>query len=317
MRNTNQSKTATPKHPKGSLYIVATPLGHLDDITLRAIETLKSVEGILAEDTRKAKGLLHHFQIQKPTYAFHEHNEKEEIDKVLSRLEQGESLALITDAGTPLISDPGYHLVRAAQEQHFSVIPIPGPSALIAALSVSGLPTDHFAFEGFLSAKKSTRQNQLKALRSETRTLIFYEAPHRVKDTLKDMRDIFGEEREATLARELTKVFETVKRETLGSLLEWVENDPNQERGEIVLMVSGNSKENPRENEARGLDPKDLLILLLKELPPTKAASLAAKITGIPKRVLYEMSLALSKTSSLPPSNHSESPNGSPTSDDS
>jgi 16S rRNA (cytidine1402-2'-O)-methyltransferase len=223
----------------GQLYVVATPIGNLKDITLRALEILKSVDCIVAEDTRHSQALLLHFAINTPLTALHEHNERERTDKLLERLQKGESIALISDAGTPLISDPGYHLVREARLKGLSVTPVPGPCAAIAALSVAGVATDRFLFEGFLPAKSLARTQRLTELLRETRTIVFYEAPHRILDSLQTMREVWGNEKPAVIARELTKVYETITTGTLLELCEFVKRDPNQQRGEMVVIVEG------------------------------------------------------------------------------
>lgn len=272
---------------KGQLYIVATPIGNLADISQRAIATLSSVDLILAEDTRHSKILLSKLNIQKEVRALHEHNELEQVEKYCrSIIDEGKSLALISDAGTPLISDPGYLLVRKAQELGIKVIPIPGASALITALSASGLATDRFVFEGFLSAKSTARRKRLETLSNETRTLVFYEAPHRILETLQDMSNIFGEAREAVLARELTKTFETIRRATLIDLFNFVNADADQSRGEIVLLVAGATQTEVVEEMSE--EVIQILKVLASELPPKQAANLAAKITGVAKRVLYD-----------------------------
>ncbi len=272
-----------------ALYIVATPIGNLQDMSLRAIETLKTVDCIAAEDTRHSAPLLQHFMVKTPLIALHEHNERECADLLIKRLKQGESIALISDAGTPLINDPGYFLVREARKAGIQVIPIPGPSALIAALSASGLPTDRFCFEGFLPAKSKHRLKHLETLRHETRTLIFYEAPHRVLESLQDMLETFGPEREVVIARELTKLYETIYSGTLSHLVEWVKQDENQQRGEIVLMVKGAEAISNEVDDSL----EDILKILLAELPLSQAVELAAKITNRRKNEVYQKALAL------------------------
>lgn len=282
------TKDASPKN-SSILYIVATPIGHLEDITYRAVTILQKVDVILAEDTRHSGQLLARWNIKKPLTPLHEHNERAQIEPLIQRLKNGESMALISDAGTPLISDPGFNLVRSAQEHGIKVVPIPGPSALITALSASGLPTDSFVFQGFLPAKKGDRQKALEALLFETRSLIFYEAPHRLLATLQDMLTVFGAAREAVLARELTKTFETIQRLPLAELLEWSQTT-DQARGEIVLLVAGNKTETPSQGE---VETRRLLKILLSELPVKQVAALAAKITGQHKRDLYQLALTL------------------------
>lgn len=277
---------------KGALYVVATPLGNLTDITRRAVETLQQVHCIAAEDTRHSRVLLTHYNIQTPCTAYHEHNEREMLPVLLDRLQRGESIALITDAGTPLISDPGFPLVREARRSGIDVVPIPGPSALIAALSVSGLPTDRFVFEGFLPAKSASRRARLEELRTETRTLVFYEASHRIVESLQDMRDIFGAERGVVVARELTKMYESVRADTLEEALQRVSADENQQKGEFVVMVHGAV---PAEDGAQHAEAERILRILCAELPPARAAALVAKITGLRKNALYDRAVALSK----------------------
>ncbi len=277
----------------GTLYIVATPLGNLGDITSRALEVLSGVDTIAAEDTRHSARLLQHYAISTPLIAVHEHNERQASGALIERLQAGESIALISDAGTPLISDPGYHLARAAHEAGVKLVPLPGPSALTTALSVSGLPTDHFCFEGFLPAKQGPRRKRLEALIAERRTLVFYEAPHRILDTLNDMRDTLGEARPIFLARELTKSFETLRLTTLAELCEWVAADPNQQRGECVLVLGG-AEERPRD-EAPPEEALRILSILREELPLKQAAALAAKISGEKKNALYKYALEMEK----------------------
>jgi len=274
----------------GSLYVVATPIGNLQDMSPRAIDTLKSVDYIAAEDTRHSAVLLQHFLIQTPMIALHEHNERERAVKLLDYLKEGKSIALISDAGTPLINDPGFFLVREARKMGIRIVPIPGPSALIAALSVSGLPTDTFCYEGFLPAKSKSRLQQLQLLQYEKRTMIFYEAPHRVLESLQDMLQIWGPEREVVIARELTKMYETVYSTTLAELIEWVKKDENQQRGEIVLMVKG-AEITPTEES--GIPTDHLLKILLAELPLKQAVELAAKISNKRKNDLYQRALQL------------------------
>ncbi len=271
----------------GVLYIVATPIGNLNDISLRAIEILKTVDTIAVEDTRHSGALLQQYAIKTPMISLHDHNERERAAILLEKLQKGESLALISDAGTPLISDPGYFLVREARRLGIKVSPIPGACAAIAALSAAGLPTDRFVFEGFLPAKSKSRIDRLNEMLSESRTLVFYEAPHRILDTLKDMQAVFGTNRIATVARELTKYYETLKTGSLEELISWVSQDSNQQRGEIVLMVEGTLSSQIK------LPALDILTLLMNDLPLKKAVELAAKLTGQRKNELYELALTL------------------------
>jgi 16S rRNA (cytidine1402-2'-O)-methyltransferase len=270
----------------GILYIVATPIGNLGDISARALAVLQQVDRIAAEDTRHSASLMRHFTINTPMLALHEHNERQKAEQLLELLQQGESLALISDAGTPLISDPGYFLVREAHRAGIKVVPVPGSSALIAALSVSGLATDRFCFEGFLPAKTGARRKTLEALAQEPRTLAFYESPHRIEESLVDMVACLGAERPATLARELTKAFETIRHATLGELAEWVAGDPNQRRGEFVVLVEGA----PKDEGGDGPDAEACRIadILVSELPLKQAAALAATISGEKKNALYK-----------------------------
>jgi len=282
-RFTMQSKTT------GTLYVVATPIGNLQDITLRAIDVLKMVDRIAAEDTRHSAPLLKHFAINKPCMSMHEFNERERLMVLLGYLQQGESIALISDAGTPLISDPGFHLVREAKAYGIDVVPIPGPCAAIAALSVAGLPTNKFTFEGFLPAKQEARRNRLIVLLHETRTMIFYEAPHRIMSVLQTMAEVFGYARKVVVARELTKIHETIQTHTLEGLIKHFESHTNELRGEFVIVVDGVDEETSSSKE---VIPEHVLDVLLEELPLKQAAALASKITGERKNVLYEMALA-------------------------
>jgi 16S rRNA (cytidine1402-2'-O)-methyltransferase len=284
----NDEAVETPG--RGALYVVATPIGNLADISRRAIEVLNRVDRIAAEDTRRTGRLLQHYGIQTPMLSLHEHNERELAVQLVEQLVQGLTLALVSDAGTPLISDPGYNLVRLAREAGLPVVPVPGASALIAALSVSGLPTDHFVFEGFLPSRQLARKARLEALRSESRTLVFYEASHRILECLKDMLVTFGVERRAVLARELTKQFETIRTGTLQDLLRWVGDDPNQQKGEFVILVEA---EPAGEAHAVDAEAERILNLLLDELPIKTAAKLAARITGLNKRALYDRALKI------------------------
>lgn len=283
------SQPAVASVQPGSLYVVATPIGNLDDISARALRILREVALIAAEDTRHSARLLQHFGIQTPLAACHEHNERDQGGRFLARLQAGEDVALISDAGTPLISDPGYHLVRQARAAGIAVVPVPGACALIAALSAAGLPSDRFIFEGFLPAKAAGRRARLEQVREEPRTLIFYEAPHRILECLQDMREVFGDDRPALLARELTKTFETLQGLPLAELCEWVAADSNQQRGECVVLVAG--WQAPEGEEAVSAEALRVLDLLLSEMPLRRAAALAAEITGVRKNVLYQVAL--------------------------
>jgi len=259
----------------------------------RAVETLLSVSVIACEDTRHSKKLLDHFSIDKPCIAYHDHTDKKSSYNILKRLRAGEDVALISDAGTPLISDPGYRLVSEARQQGYSVIPIPGASAVVAALSVSGLPTDKFKFMGFLPAKSTQRKTSLSAVKGSAETMVYYEAPHRIADTIADMLDIFGADRPAFMAREISKTFETYLQGSMAELLALVQADSNQQRGEIVLVIAGAANE----SDVVSVDAEKVLGLLLKELPLTKAASLTAKISGGDKKQLYQLGLSLQQKS--------------------
>jgi len=279
----------------GVLYVVATPIGNLLDITRRALEVLQSVALVAAEDTRHSRKLLSHYGIGTPMLALHEHNERPATAGLLDRLNAGADIALISDAGTPLISDPGFYLVRAVRQAGLRVVPVPGPAALTAALSVAGLPTDRFIFEGFLPAKQAARRQRLLELQDATPTLVFYESSHRILASLADMLALFGPDREATLARELTKTFETIRQASLAELHAWVAADSDQQKGEFVVLVHGAAKP-----EAAVIDTatERLLTLLMAELPLRQAASLAAQISGIGKNVLYEYALRLKASES-------------------
>lgn len=273
----------------GHLYVVATPIGNLGDMTPRAVDVLRGVDRIAAEDTRHSRPLLEHFGITTPAVAYHEHNERQQAEKLVAALQRGESVALISDAGTPLLSDPGYRLVRAARDAGLVVLPIPGPSALIAALSVAGLPTDRFVFEGFLPAKAAARRTRLQQLAREPRTLVFYEAGRRIEESLADMEDSFGGERQAVIARELTKAFETVHGDGLARLRAWLSEDPDRRRGEFVVLVHGAPEADQDEAEA-----DRVLGILVAEVGVRQAAALAAQITGLSRNRLYRRALELS-----------------------
>lgn len=273
---------------ESGLYVVATPIGNLDDISRRALATLAAVDLIAAEDTRHSQRLLQHYAIATPLVAYHDHSDERPVGKILAVLAGGGSVALVSDAGTPLVSDPGYRLVRAVQDAGHSVRPLPGPCAAIAALSASGLPTDRFLFEGFLPARAGARANRLERLAGETATLVFYEAPHRLGESLASMVECFGGDREAVLAREVTKTFETIRRDSLAGLRAFVEGDSNQSRGEIVLLVAG--KRETDQEISREL--ADLLLRLARELPIKTAAALVAEWSGVRKRLLYDYLLA-------------------------
>lgn len=273
----------------GVLYVVATPIGNLGDISQRAVEILSSVDRIAAEDTRHSGRLLSHCGIKKHLLALHEHNETAAIDRLLAVLQAGESVALISDAGTPLVSDPGFKLVRAVRAAGIQVSPIPGPSALIAALSVAGLPTDRFVFEGFLPAKQQARQARLRSLVDEPRTLLFYESSHRISALIEDLGEIFGGERQAVVARELTKLYEQVVDGSLAELSDWLAERDEHHKGEFVVLVAGAE---PAAEEGLTAADRQLVALLAEELPPKKAAAIAAKITSKRKKLFYECLIA-------------------------
>ena len=272
------------------LYLVATPIGNLDDISARAVEVLGQVDIIAAEDTRHSKRLLNHYGIRTRLQAYHEHNEIQQSAILIENLRKGSSIALISDAGTPLVSDPGYRLVEAAHAAGIRVVPIPGACAAISALSAAGLPTDRFVFEGFPPAKTAARIRYLTTLQHEQRTLVFYESCHRISESLRDMAQVFGADRPATLAREITKTFETIRKSELGELSDWVAQDADQQKGEIVLVVAGHSAVADDETTA-GLDA--MLQVLIEELPLKQAAAIASKLTGIGKNITYKRALEL------------------------
>jgi 16S rRNA (cytidine1402-2'-O)-methyltransferase len=275
----------------GTLYVVATPIGNLGDLTPRAREVLASVALIAAEDTRHTRQLLQTCGIGTALTSLHEHNEAQKSTELVARLARGESIALVSDAGTPLVSDPGFDLVAAARRAGIAVVAIPGACAAIAALSVAGLPTDRFVFEGFLPAKTAARSERLEQLAREQRTMVFYEAPHRLIEVLRDMTRILGAQRSASISRELTKRFETTYGGTLAQLSEAAERDSDMSRGEIVIVVSGA----PATSTALELDSDALLRALLEELSPSQAAKVAAHITGGKRSELYEAALRLGK----------------------
>lgn len=279
----------------GTLYVVATPIGNLGDITLRALDTLKQVDAIAAEDTRHSIGLLRHFGISKPLIAVHEHNEQQSAAALLKRLQAGESIALVTDAGTPAVSDPGAVVVNAVRAAGGKVVPVPGVSAVITALSVAGITEPGFSFIGFLPASQSQRRKRLQALQAMPLTQVFYEAPHRIVECVQDMLYVLGAERTLTLARELTKTFETIHTAQLAEMLAWIEADANQQRGEFVLCLHS-----APEVESDGLDAEAQRILtrLLAELPLKQAVALATDITGQKKNDLYEAALSLKNAAS-------------------
>jgi len=275
----------------GTLYIVATPIGNLGDITQRAIQTLKDVRRICAEDTRNTRKLLTHFGIQAELQALHDHNERQKIGVIKKWLDGGDDIALVSDAGTPLISDPGYHLVSELGAEDYNIVPIPGVSAIITALSIAGLPTDRFTFEGFLPAKSVGKNKILHANVKDERTQVYYESSHRIAVTIDAMAEIFGEQRKVVLARELTKLYEQVFRGELAQLQEWISADPMHKKGEFVLMVEGYPKETETD-QLKG-STEDLLKILVEELPVKQAAKIASQITGKKKNELYKQAMKL------------------------
>ncbi|AIU87022.1 MULTISPECIES: 16S rRNA (cytidine(1402)-2'-O)-methyltransferase [Pectobacterium] len=270
-----------------TLYIVPTPIGNLGDITQRALAVLASVDLIAAEDTRHTGLLLQHFAINARLFALHDHNEQQKADVLLAKLQSGQSIALVSDAGTPLINDPGYHLVRRCREAGVRVVPLPGACAAITALSASGLASDRFCYEGFLPAKTKGRKDKLRELGEETRTLIFYESTHRLLDSLQDISEVLGAERYVVLAREITKTWESIHGAPVGELLAWVKEDENRRKGEMVLIVEGHQID----DSALSAEALRTLALLRAELPLKKAAALAAEIHGVKKNALYRYGL--------------------------
>jgi 16S rRNA (cytidine1402-2'-O)-methyltransferase len=276
--------------PAGTLFVVATPIGNLGDLSPRAREVLGTVRLIAAEDTRHTRQLLQSFGIDTALTSLHDHNEAQKSGELIERLVRGESIALVSDAGTPLISDPGFDLIAGARQRGVPVVAIPGPCAAIAAISIAGLPADRFTFEGFLPAKSAARRAQLEQLAGESRTLIFYEAPHRLVAVLDDMVAVFGADRRAAIARELTKRFETTYQGSIADLRQQAEHDADMSRGEIVIVVAGSSSPAPTEVT---LNADQVLRALLVDLPPSQAAKIAARITGEKRADLYEKALQL------------------------
>ena len=281
----NNSSTST-----GRLYIVATPIGNLDDISPRAVAVLKQVDRIAAEDTRHSGHLLKELDINTHCIALHEHNERQYAEKIIQQIKEGSDIALISDAGTPLVSDPGFFLVKLAHKENVPVTPIPGPSALIAALSAAGVATDRFCFEGFVPTKGGPRKSFYAQRQKEPRTMVFYETPHRIVASLKDLCEHLGEQRTVVLARELTKTFETIRNDNAKSLLQWVQEDSNQQKGEIVLVVQGYRAP---EGESLSDETEHTLRVLLKELSLKQAVKLTVDITGEKKKKVYNFALSL------------------------
>ncbi len=279
---------------KAALYIVATPIGNLGDISHRAIEVLRRADVIAAEDTRHSSRLTQHFGIVTRLVSYHDYSSSGREDAILAELAAGRSVALISDAGTPLISDPGYSLVARARQMQITVIPVPGACALTAALCAAGLPTDRFVFEGFPPHKQGARRQLFESLADEQRTVIFYESPHRIADSVIDMRDAFGEQRQAVICRELTKTWETIHGDSLGGLSQWIMADDNNRRGEFVVLIHGAPVV---DQDSQLSDADRQLRILLEELPVKQAAALVAKITGLKKNAVYKRALELADVS--------------------
>ena len=272
----------------GTLYIVATPIGNLQDITQRALAVFAEVDLIAAEDTRHSGLLLSHYGIKKPFFALHDHNEQQKADLLVEKLRAGTNIALISDAGTPLISDPGFHLVRKCRQAGVKVVPLPGACAAITALCASGIASDRFCFEGFLPAKSKARRDRLQNLQKEDRTLIFYESTHRILDTLADVEELFGAERYVVLAREITKTWETISGDSVGNLRRWLNEDANRTKGEMVLIVEGCLETGETEFSPEAVKA---LKLIAAELPLKKAAAIVAELYGYKKNALYQFGL--------------------------
>jgi 16S rRNA (cytidine1402-2'-O)-methyltransferase len=279
---------------KAALYIVATPIGNLGDISHRAIEVLRRADVIAAEDTRHSSRLTQHFGIATRLVSYHDYSSSGREDAILAELAAGRSVALISDAGTPLISDPGYSLVARARQMQITVIPVPGACALTTALCAAGLPTDRFVFEGFPPHKQGARRQLFESLADEQRTVIFYESPHRIADSVIDMRDAFGEQRQAVICRELTKTWETIHGDSLGGLSQWIMADDNNRRGEFVVLIHGAPVV---DQDSQLSDADRQLRILLEELPVKQAAALVAKITGLKKNAVYKRALELAGAS--------------------
>ncbi len=278
---------------QGTIYIVATPIGNLGDISKRALDTLNEVDIIFAEDTRNTRKLLTHYGIQQKLYSLHEHNEAEKTQDIIQLLNQGKNIALVSDAGTPLISDPGYRMVKEVSKQGYTISPIPGASAIITALSIAGLPTERFTFEGFLPSKPSARRMLLEQNKQEKRTQVYYESSHRIVNSVNDICEIYGKSREVVLARELTKLYEDIFRGTLEQLCDWIVDKPVRQKGEFVLVLQGYIVENS--DDENDISTHKLLKILVDELPVKQAAGLAAKITGKAKNTLYKQALEIKK----------------------
>jgi len=292
--NTKVNMNQTANHTiSGTLYVVATPIGNLRDITRRAVETLENVDWVAAEDTRHSKPLLNSLGINQHLLSLHEHNEAQRTEQLLAKLLSGENGALISDAGTPLINDPGYFLVKRLREEGVNVVPIPGPSAVITALCAAGLPTDRFTYEGFLPARSSKRLLALEALVNETRTLVFYESPHRLMDCLQNMQQAFGEQREIVVARELTKKFEQFVSGSLQEVIAFFTENSDKVRGEFVLMLAGAEPKSGTDSAAMVETDKMIQIMLKQSLPVKQISEMIAQITGEKKKGIYQRVLEL------------------------
>ncbi len=283
-----------PLNQPATLYVVATPIGNLGDMVPRAVEILHAVDMIAAEDTRHSAKLLAHFGVSTPMVAYHDHSDDHKVEQLLHRLQNGQSLALISDAGTPMISDPGYRLVQKVREAGIRVSPIPGACALVAALCASGMPSDRFSFEGFVPAKAVARKLWFEALKAESRTWVFYESTHRIVDSITALVEVLGAEREIAIARELTKTFETIHSGAASQVLKTLTDDPNQQRGEFVVMVKGMP---PEVAQSAALDQAQAMVkVMLKEgLSVKQASTLGAKLTGAKKNALYQYALGLNE----------------------
>jgi 16S rRNA (cytidine1402-2'-O)-methyltransferase len=284
----------TKPDQQGVLYIVATPIGNLKDITQRAIETLSSVDKICAEDTRNTRKLLNHLGVKKTLVALHDHNERQQIDRVVNWLNEGKDLALVSDAGTPLISDPGYHLVKALRERDFNIIPIPGASAIITALSAAGLATNKFSFEGFLPAKEVGRKQALLTNSSSTYTQIYYESSHRILASVATMLTVFGAAKKVVLARELTKLYEQFFHGNLAELHQWLLEDRMHQKGEFVIILAATDHEKEQSEQVEN-SVEQILAVLIDELPLKQAAKITAKLTNKSKNDLYKQGLLMQK----------------------
>ncbi len=293
---TSENQINSDTGARGVLFVVATPIGNLGDISQRALQVLEQADKICAEDTRNTRKLLSHFGIQGDLQALHEHNEQQKISQIRRWLDAGENIALVSDAGTPLISDPGYHLVSALADQGYAITPIPGASAIIAALSIAGLPTDRFTFEGFLPAKSAARIKALQANEKQARTQVYYESSHRIVASIDDMISVFGPGRKVVLAREITKLFEQTYRGDLTGLQAWIKQDKNHQKGEFVLILDGYAEKELQDEDVIYGDLDQLLNILADELPLKQAAGIAAKITGRKKNELYKRALGLKKS---------------------